>query len=80
MEPIPTTSSAVLAARLPPAAASDFVEWGPKDNPEQQFESVLVRELPLESLIARDPGVPAMQDDQPINEYYQLRRTLHYYR
>jgi spermidine synthase len=80
MEPIPITSSSVLAARLPSAAASDFVEWGPQANPQQQFESVLSRELLLQDLVAKAPRVPAMRDDQPINEYYMLRHRLHFYR
>jgi spermidine synthase len=77
MEPLQMTSSPVLAARLPFSAVSDFVEWGPQANPQQQFESVLSQELSLETLLAEDPRAPAMRDDQPINEYYLLRRLLH---
>ncbi len=80
MEPLPTTSSSVLAARLPSRAVSDFVEWGPRANPQQQFEVVLSQELSLEKLLAEDPRAPAMRDDRPINEYYLLRRLLHSHR
>jgi spermidine synthase len=80
MEPIPITSSSVLAARMPPAAASDFVEWGPKATPQQQFELVLSHELSLKKLLAEAPRAPTLQDDQPINEYYSLRRWFGYYR
>jgi spermidine synthase len=80
MEPIPVTSSAVLAARMPSAAVSDFMEWGPQANPQQQFKTVLSRELTLKSLVANDPRVPAIRDDQPINEYYLLRNWFHFYR
>ena len=80
MEPLPTTSSSVLAARLPSRAVSDFVEWGPRANPQQQFEVVLSQELSLEKLLAEDPQAPAMRDDRPINEYYLLRRLLHSHR
>ena len=80
MDPLPVASSSVLAARLPSAAASDFVEWGPQANPQQQFEEVLSRELPLEDLLTDAPRVPAIQDDRPINEYYLLRSWFHYYR
>ncbi len=79
-QPIPITSSSVLAARMPPAAASDFVEWGPEATPEQQFEFVLSHEVSLKKLIAEDPQVPALQDDHPINEYYMLRTWFHFYR
>lgn len=80
MEPIPITSSSVLAAHMPAAAASDFVEWGPKADPQQQFELLLAHEINLGKLVAEDPRVPAIRDDQPINEYYLLRGWLHSYR
>jgi hypothetical protein len=80
MEPLPTASSSILAARMPSTAVSDFLEWGPRTNPQQQFELVLSHELTLEKLLAKDPRVPAILDDQPINEYYLLRRWFHYYR
>jgi spermidine synthase len=80
MEPLPMAPGPVLAARLPTAAASDFVEWGPSANSQQQFDLVLSHEVPLAKLLAQDPRVPAMRDDQPINEYYLLRRWFHSYR
>ena len=80
MEPIRITPSSVLAERMPPAAASDFVEWGPQATAQQQFELVLSRELALGNLVANDPRVPVMRDDQPINEYYLLRSWFHSYR
>jgi predicted membrane-bound spermidine synthase len=80
MEPIPIASGAVLAARMPSAAISDFVEWGPQVTPQLQFDSVLAHELKLENLVAEDPRVPAIQDDKPINEYFLMRRWFHFYR
>jgi spermidine synthase len=80
MEPIPITSSSVLATRLPFAAASDFVEWGPRANPQEQFELLLSHELTLESIVAEAPRTPPMRDNQPINEYYLLRSWIHFYR
>jgi len=80
MKPIPSTTSAELAERMPYAAAADFVEWGPKTTAQQQFQLVLSNEIAPSNLIAQDPRVPALQDDQPINEYYLLRRWLHTYR
>ena len=80
MEPIPITSSSALAARLPSAAASDLVEWGPQTNPQQQFESVLSQELILEDIVAKAPRTPAMRDNEPINEYFLLRSWFHFYR
>jgi len=60
---------------MPPAAAADLIEWGPARDAEQQFARVLNQELSLDGLIAQDPGVPALQDDRPVNEYFILRRV-----
>jgi spermidine synthase len=80
MQPLPGASASELAARLPSAAASDFIEWGPQSNTQGQFQVVLSNELSLDQLLAGDPRVPAVRDDQPINEYYLLRRWFHSYR
>jgi spermidine synthase len=71
---IPQESAAELALRMPASAAKDLVEWGPESAAEQQFIAVLDREIQLASLIEEDPGVPALADDRPINEYFLLRR------
>jgi len=44
-------------------------------NAEAQFASVLNQELSLDKLIQGDPGVPALQDDRPVNEYFIVRRV-----
>jgi hypothetical protein len=74
--PLPSLSAADLAARLPSAAVADLLEWGPAPTAEQQFAAVLNQEVSLESLIAQQPGIPALQDDRPVNEYFILRRVL----
>ena len=73
--PLPLYSAATLAGRLPPNASADLVEWGPAATAEAQFASVLNQELSMDDLIHRTPGVPALQDDRPINEYFVLRRV-----
>jgi predicted membrane-bound spermidine synthase len=73
MQPIPITAPAVLAGRMPTAAAADLVEWGPNPTAQAQFASILSGEVNLEKLIDEDPGVPAISDDEPINEYDLLR-------
>ena len=78
--PLPTVSASILAARLPPAAAADFIEWGPEFNTERQFNKVLSQERSIEAMIAQEPRAPALEDNQPINEYYALRSWFHYYR
>lgn len=74
MSPLPPTSPAVLASRLPQAAISDLLEFGPYRSAEEQFAAVTNSEFSIDSLIARASGnVPALQDDRPVNEYYLLR-------
>ena len=72
-EPIPNLSATELAKRLPSAAASDLVEWGPYSKPEEQISAVLRSEVSIDSFTARNPSTPALQDDRPVNEYYLLR-------
>ncbi len=72
--PLPPLSAATLASRLPPAATADLLEWGPASDSEEQFARVLSHEMSIESVIQRAPGVPALQDDRPVNEYFLLRR------
>jgi predicted membrane-bound spermidine synthase len=80
MEPLPAISSSELAARMPAAAASDLVEWGPEPSAQKQFDLVLAHERSMSALIAKDPQVPAMQDDKPVNEYFLLRDWFRYYK
>lgn len=78
MSPLPDTSSTTLAARMPVAAVADFVEWGPESTAKRQFDLVLSGEPTADEVVDRDPNVPTIRDDQPINEYYLLRYLLHY--
>ncbi len=71
--PIPRLGATGLAARLPPAAAADLVEWGPARDPAEMFAAVLAREVPVGELLAVSPA-PALADDRPVNEYFLLRR------
>ena len=61
---------------MPAKAAQDLVEWGPETAPHAQFAIILNRELALDQMTSGAPGVPALQDDRPENEYYLLRRNL----
>jgi spermidine synthase len=77
MKPLRSFSAAELAARMPPAAVSDFVEFGPEISAEKEFDLVLKREIPLQTLIQPYPSVPELSDDQPINEYFVMRKWFH---
>jgi spermidine synthase len=72
--PFPSFSAETLASHLPPSAVADFLEWDPAFNAQQQFSRILNKELSIDDLIGPDPGVPALQDDRPVNEYFVLRR------
>ena len=75
MTPIPIRTPAELVARIPEKALADLVEWTPQRTPENLLRIPLSHEITLDSVIRRAPGVPALQDDRPINEYYLLRTT-----
>jgi spermidine synthase len=74
--PIPTRTAAEMALRLPPQAKKDLLEWGPQATAEEQFASVLDKEIPPERLVSESPGAPALRDDRPVNEYYILRSAF----
>jgi len=76
LEPIGTLDGRTLTSRMPAAAKSDFVEWGPSANVEEQFDLVLSREIPLQQLVQEDSGIPVLSDDRPVNEYFLLRRSF----
>jgi spermidine synthase len=80
MQPLPHVSSSTLASRLPAEAAADLVEWGPESDPARQLDRILLRELPVDKIVALAPKTPSMRDDEPINEYYLLRSWFHFYR
>jgi len=73
---LPNRTANELARRLPARAAADFVEWGPQSSAEGQFDSILRNETTLDQLIAGSPETPALSDNRPINEYFQLRLRL----
>lgn len=76
MQPIAVPTAAQLAARMPPAAAADLVEWGPQHSAATQFQDVLARPMNLTEPLTSHPGVPALTDDEPVNEYYFLRELV----
>jgi spermidine synthase len=75
--PMTRYTAAQLAARVPPAAARDMLEWGPSATVEAQFQRMLDGEMPLRDLVNADPGAPMLTDDRPVNEYYFVRQLLH---
>lgn len=65
-----------LAAQLPVAAVRDLIEWGPTRETSLFFARSVYREAPIAAFAAQHEGVPALQDDRPINEYDAVRKIL----
>jgi len=74
--PIAVRSPEELVERMPEKAVRDMMEWGPEATPQAQFSALLRRESTPDQLMAEAPGVPALQDDRPENEYFLLRHSL----
>jgi spermidine synthase len=74
--PLPLRTAGELADRMPPAAVSDLMEWSHQPSATREFAAVLDNELSPDQMIAEAPYAPALADDQPVNEYYLLRRKL----
>ncbi|HEX8816669.1 MAG TPA: fused MFS/spermidine synthase [Terriglobales bacterium] len=75
-QPIPSRTPEEMVARMPPAAITDLMEWGPQATPEKQFAVVLNSEFPISQVVALAPAAPAMADNRPVNEYYFMRKRL----
>jgi hypothetical protein len=71
--PLPRRSPEELVQRMPVAAVTDMMEWGPASSPQLQFAAMLKSELPINRFLADSPQTPAMHDDRPVNEYFLLR-------
>jgi spermidine synthase len=74
-QPIPVRTAEEMLARMPRAAVTDMMEWGPAKAPVDQFNLMLSQETSPQALIALSPNTPAMDDNLPINEYYWLRSS-----
>jgi spermidine synthase len=76
--PIRVPDPATLAARLPPAAREDLVEWNPGRPAAGMFRAVLGRKVAVEALLGLAPDAPPLTDDRPLNEYFLLRHLGHW--
>jgi spermidine synthase len=75
-QPLPRRTASELAEKMPPAAVKDLMEWSHQPSAERELAAVLDNEISLDGLIAEASNAPALADDQPVNEYYLLRRKL----
>jgi spermidine synthase/MFS family permease len=72
MEPIERLDAQQLAARMPPGAKKDLLEWSHSADLLGYLGLVVSQEKPLERDLVLDPEMQ-ITDDIPINEYFLLR-------
>ena len=73
MHPLPILTGAQLAARMPPAARKDLLEWSSTSDLAAGLDQLVSRGTPIEAILYPDPRVQ-ITDDRPYNEYFLLRR------
>jgi spermidine synthase len=73
MEPIEQLDVRQLAARMPPDAKKDLLEWSPSPDLPGYLGLVVSREMPIENYLNLDPEIQ-ITDDDPLNEYFLLRQ------
>jgi len=73
MQPIDRCTPAEMAARLPPAAARDLLEWNLTPDLEHYLKLVLAPEIPVDAALQQKNEI-RITDDQPYNEYFLLRQ------
>ncbi|HXR47780.1 MAG TPA: fused MFS/spermidine synthase [Candidatus Limnocylindrales bacterium] len=73
MEPITARSGAELAARMPPSARQDLLEWSRTTDLSAYIEQVVSHPAALETAVTSSPTA-RITDDRPYNEYFLLRR------
>jgi spermidine synthase len=72
MEPIADLDAHQVAARMPPSAKKDLLEWADTRDAASYLDRMLSKEIPIRPLLNPDPRV-IVTDDRPFNEYFLLR-------
>ena len=74
MDPIEVQPPAQLVARMPASAKDDLLEWAPTNNLTAYLGTILSHEVSVQDIL--NPNSRAqITDDEPLNEYFLLRRT-----
>jgi len=73
--PIQKRTAAELVARMPQSAVADLMEWSHQPAAAAELDAVVQNEFAPLELTADAPDVSALHDDQPVNEYYVLRKN-----
>lgn len=74
MQPIGTPDIKTLLSKMPAQAKADMMEWSSKEQPEQFMSRMLKYTMDASKLVSEDDVM--ITDDQPINEYFALRRIF----
>ena len=61
-----------MAAKIPPDARKDLLEWNPGQDLAVWFNKVVTKEYDPSIVVHPDPNV-CITDDRPYNEYFFLR-------
>jgi hypothetical protein len=62
-----------MAARMPPSAKKDLLEWADTRDAASYLDRVLSGEIQINIRLNHDPRV-IITDDHPFNEYFLLRQ------
>jgi spermidine synthase len=74
MDPIEKKTPAQMAADMPESAKEDLLEWSPTTrDPAAYLDEVVSNEIPMDQILNPNPEVK-ITDDDPLNEYFLLRR------
>jgi hypothetical protein len=71
--PFETPSEQDMLSRLPESAKKDLLEWYPDQSIEGVVKNILNKEISVQELL-KENATFLISDNQPVNEYYMLRR------
>lgn len=74
MQPIDSPPVETLLSRLPLQAKKDMMEWHTNKEPKEMMKTMLRFTVDASTLVTEDDVM--ITDDQPVNEYFILRRIL----
>jgi spermidine synthase len=72
-DPIQIPDPAQMLARMPESAKRDLLEWSTSHDLAKDLATVVSREVDLQKILNPDPTIK-ITDDDPMNEYFFLRR------
>jgi spermidine synthase len=73
MDPIEQRTGEELAARLPPGAKADLLEWSATADLPGYLNVVVAHEVSIQATLNANPNI-RLTDDRPYNEYFLLRQ------